>query len=490
MLFFTYRDREEKKFMNKIQKLSSIIMAAVLTVGLGINRVYASSTVNVDRYYGDDRYETASSICENGWKTSSQYAVLVNGQNFPDALCAGPLAKKYDAPILLVKKNELTPYTSMELSRLNVKNVFLIGGKGVISQSLEDAIESKGIKVTRISGDTRYDTSIEVAKKLGSTKQIAVVTGENFYDGVSISPIAAMKEMPIILVPKKNFSENTVKFLEGKKKSDAIYVVGGEDEISDDIFEILPDAKRIADDTDVFSRNIDIINEFKTELNTATVYVATDREFSDSLAASPIAAKTNSPIVFVGDYIHDVTSNFFSSEIIANIKILGGSGAISYENESYLKNIPLAVSDDSSYVFTDTIWQNDAYTPRTTVVVNTSAGIKKDVNVTWNISKVKTSNPGKYTLYGKITGTDQEITACLIIKPIPTEIEDIEKEISSGRQYTFPSTVSAKMSDGSTKSVDVKWEYSQQTIKDPGVYTFYGTVERYKKKVKLTLTVY
>jgi hypothetical protein len=45
------------------------------------------------------------------------------------------------------------------------------------------------------------------------------------------------------------------------------------------------------------------------------------------------------------------------------------------------------------------------------------------------------------------------------------------------------------MSDGDTKNVEVTWEYGEQNTKDSGIYTFYGTVEKYSKKVKLMLTV-
>ncbi|KJR45615.1 N-acetylmuramoyl-L-alanine amidase [Desulfosporosinus sp. I2] len=49
---------------------------------------------------GFDRFETASKIAKSGW-TQSDYAILAYGGNYPDALSSAPLAKKYNAPILL-----------------------------------------------------------------------------------------------------------------------------------------------------------------------------------------------------------------------------------------------------------------------------------------------------------------------------------------------------------------------------------------------------
>ncbi len=58
--------------------------------------------------------------------------------------------------------------------------------------------------VTRLSGQNRYETDIAVAKQLGTISQIAVVTGEDYSDALSISPIAVKLNIPIILVGKDN----------------------------------------------------------------------------------------------------------------------------------------------------------------------------------------------------------------------------------------------------------------------------------------------
>ncbi|MEY7998721.1 Ig-like domain-containing protein [Clostridium sp. Mt-5] len=156
--------------------------------------------------------------------------------------------------------------------------------------------------------------------------------------------------------------------------------------------------------------------------------------------------------MFVDDYVPNTTYNFLKSEIVSNMKILGGSAAVNYNLESTLKSIPLSVSYVNN--FTDTIWQNDKYVPRATVLVISDTGVVKDVPVSWNLSKVNTSNPGKFILYGKIDVSDKQVTATLIVKPIPIKIDDISKQISSGSNYSLP-----------------------------------GTVEKYNKKVKFMLTV-
>lgn len=55
------------------------------------NQIQSASKV---RLSGNDRYKTSAAISKSGW-TSSQYAILARGDNFANALCAGPLAKSW-----------------------------------------------------------------------------------------------------------------------------------------------------------------------------------------------------------------------------------------------------------------------------------------------------------------------------------------------------------------------------------------------------------
>jgi len=66
------------------------------------------------RPYLEDRYLTAAAISQTGWK-SSNYAVLVGGGDFADALSAAPLAHKYGGPVLLTKPDKISKETLNEL---------------------------------------------------------------------------------------------------------------------------------------------------------------------------------------------------------------------------------------------------------------------------------------------------------------------------------------------------------------------------------------
>ena len=71
------------------------------------------------------------------------------------------------APILLTETNKLNSETKKEILRLNAKNVYVIGGDKAVSNSVINELKSMNIYVERISGNDRYQTSLEIAKKLG-----------------------------------------------------------------------------------------------------------------------------------------------------------------------------------------------------------------------------------------------------------------------------------------------------------------------------------
>jgi len=75
----------------KFFKLLGYLSSAAFASSIYTTKAFASDTVI--RLAGQDRYETAAQISTKGWN-QSDYAILSSGENFPDALCAAPLAKK------------------------------------------------------------------------------------------------------------------------------------------------------------------------------------------------------------------------------------------------------------------------------------------------------------------------------------------------------------------------------------------------------------
>jgi|GEM_PF-1136613 fibronectin type 3 domain-containing protein/putative cell wall-binding protein len=284
-----------------------------------------SSFITSNRLSGSDRYETSALISQYGWSSSS-YAIIVNGENYPDALCSAPLASKYNAPILLTSSELLSTKTRTELSRLHVSHVFLIGGTSAISTSVEREIYYMGISISRIAGSDRYDTSARIAQTLGSYNQAIIATGENFADALSAAPIAAIKEIPILLTAKNSLPGNIQQALHNVTST---YVVGGTGVISTSVLNLLPAGKRLSG-ADRYETNLKIIDEFSAQLNLATCCIATGQSFPDALAGSALAAQTNSPVILVNSLTNTSVGNFIDqkSDLISKLIVFGGTAVI------------------------------------------------------------------------------------------------------------------------------------------------------------------
>lgn len=94
----------------------------------------------VQRIWGADRYQTAAILSNFHHPSGAPLAYVATGQNFPDALGAGPPAAVRGAPTILVKVNEIPQYSGGELHRLNPTRIILLGGQSVINRPVEDAL--------------------------------------------------------------------------------------------------------------------------------------------------------------------------------------------------------------------------------------------------------------------------------------------------------------------------------------------------------------
>ncbi|WP_368488203.1 cell wall-binding repeat-containing protein [Clostridium sp. BJN0013] len=316
-----------------IKKVGCLLLA-ILCLNFGVLN-QAEAAITPERIGGFTRYDTSVLICQNGWKESSDYAVIVSGQDFQDALCAAPLAKKYNAPILLTSKDKLdNPMQwinlNRELYRLKVKKIFLIGGENFISSDIEREFIDKGIQITRIDGKDKYDTSFKIAEMVGMENGIVMVNEENYSDSITICSIAASKGMPLILVPKiiddayEKSIENISKYVS------KAYLVGDSSLTSYDIMSKFNNVDRILG-KDEYERSINILEKFQDDVNYDTVYLANEDDLADGLSGSAMAALTSSPIILIKDKYDSRIQDYLRNKLnlISKINILGGQGVIS-----------------------------------------------------------------------------------------------------------------------------------------------------------------
>ncbi|MGI6216731.1 MAG: cell wall-binding repeat-containing protein [Coriobacteriales bacterium] len=109
---------------------------------------WASTVTNIRRLSGSDRYSTSSAIAdyavENAGLSYSTITVAT-GSNFPDALCAGPLAGMKGGPVLLVDNSTTNGGTTVSSNIAdNVSDItggYVIGGTAAVSADIYSAIQ-------------------------------------------------------------------------------------------------------------------------------------------------------------------------------------------------------------------------------------------------------------------------------------------------------------------------------------------------------------
>lgn len=320
------------KIRNK--EVMSIVAIALAAQTMMFNNAYATGNqINEDKIVGTNRYETAIEVSKKGWPNGATNAVLVNDNSISDAISATPFANAKDAPILLTNKDTLNEETKQQLKDLGVKNVYIIGGENVVSNKIEEQLISENITVDRIQGSNRQATSIEIAKRLdqiNNVKEVSVVNGyKGLADAVSIASISANENMPIILSETDKISDEAIEFIDDNNIAKS-YIVGGESVVSNDLENKLPNSTRIAGNNRK-ETNAQVINTFFTEKEINNLYVAKDgmqdeSQLIDALAVGTLAAKTDSPVMIVGNVLDKSQKDLINSKQFKAITQIGGNG--------------------------------------------------------------------------------------------------------------------------------------------------------------------
>lgn len=98
---------------------------------------------DVLRVAGADRYATAVALSAATYAADSvSHVFIATGKSFPDGLAVGPVAGWWKGPLLLVPGNRLPAEVAAELRRLDPTNVVIVGGSGVVTDGVREAIRA------------------------------------------------------------------------------------------------------------------------------------------------------------------------------------------------------------------------------------------------------------------------------------------------------------------------------------------------------------
>ena len=303
-------------------------------------RAAAAGTV---RAAGSDRYATAANLSKAYFPSGAAAVFVATGTNFPDALAGSAAAGMLKVPVLLVRSTDIPGSTAAELDRLNPQNIFVLGGPGVISESLRTqlgAYAGSGV-ASRVSGIDRYATAAAVSAIWHDpgVPVAFIATGTGFADALAGSSAAAALKAPLLLVRPGAIPDATAAELQ-RLAPQSIYVLGGTGVVSAAV------ATQLDAYTTGFVRRLAGPDRYATAAaisrqfwqHKARVFVANGTGFADALAGGAVAGRDNAPMLLVpAGFVPTSTGQEILHKHPFRLQLLGGAGAISGAAEARLR---------------------------------------------------------------------------------------------------------------------------------------------------------
>lgn len=358
---------------------------------------FTATEVFTDRLFDNDRNGTAVNIADKF--TSATTAVLApsSDANLMDALAAAPLAGKF-SPILLTDSKNLSDATKVELIKLKVTNVYVVGA---ISQAVVDQVNAiHGVTATPLMGSDRIGTAAAINAKLTSPAGSFVVGYNALADALSVASYAAANNYSIIIANPDGSLPNKESL-----PSTNVYIIGGPTLVQN-----IAGANRLAG-ADRFVTNKVVLDTLDYTYKQVFVANGTDPHLVDSLVASSLAASSGAPIILtdpVGG--GDATANEIrTSKLVdkAEIVALGGDSVVSAATlaKFYDTSLPNLTIRSVNPIEITTAAGIAPVLPAT-VIASMSDGTDRMVNVNWpNISTSQYSNAETFKVSGTIANT-------------------------------------------------------------------------------------
>jgi len=218
------------------------VLGGTSAVSPAVAATLTSHGYAVRRLGGADRFATARLIAAEVERLDPVPAgqheafVLATGQNFADALSAGPLAALGGMPIVLTNGPTLDPATRAYLSG---KDVLPVGGPAYQAAGFPP---NPNEQCGDLAGADRFSTSAAVARCIADVRAqagfpapefIGVATGLNYADALTGGAFLGMVGDPLLLTAPQSLSGPAAGFLNGQKQTvDFVEIFGGTNAVS------------------------------------------------------------------------------------------------------------------------------------------------------------------------------------------------------------------------------------------------------------------
>jgi len=217
-------------------------------------------------------------------------------------------------------------------------------GESIVNDYLEELLvaPTPGITTSRIYGDDRYQTAVEISEAMyqdGGAESVVLARGDDFPDALAGVPLAYQQKGPLLLTPPENLHEKTAAEIERvlSRNQGTIYILGGNAAISDTVYDELArkyDVIRLGEENR-YKTAVKIAKEyFKHTDESFPVFLVTGDNYPDAAAISSAAAKKEGVILLTDPKTLDLETELFLLEHLGNHRIkrvyaIGGIEAIS-----------------------------------------------------------------------------------------------------------------------------------------------------------------
>ena len=227
------------------------------------------------------------------------------------------------------------------------------------------------VSLTRIYGDSRYDTAFEIANTLKEAldvtafENIIVASGTGFADALAGSYLAASKNAPILLTNGTNIADLLAYIQENLSEDGTVYILGGTAAVPDAVASALDSAGiqmlRLAGSTR-YETNLEILRSMDMTAG-LEILVCSGADYADALSASA----TGLPILLVNSAAETLSANqtaFLEKLTNCRFTIIGGPAAVPEALEAALLSygdvgrISGSTRESTSVQMAETYFQN------------------------------------------------------------------------------------------------------------------------------------
>ncbi|KQQ08349.1 cell wall-binding repeat-containing protein [Rathayibacter sp. Leaf296] len=291
---------------------------------------------HTDRLSGSDRYATSVALTRSAFAPGIPVLYVASGENWPDALSAGPAAAVQGGALLMTEPGRLTSVVADEIRRLAPRRIVVVGSEATIVPSTYDAIAALAPRIERIGGRDRYETSrllvagvFDRDRRRQDALEVYLATGRNFPDALSASSVAAQFGSPVLLVDgaAEEIDDATTRTLSGVRASGFI-LVGGPTTITPGFEASMRSRYFFSSIERVAGRDRYATSAllFRQSALQDTVYLAAGATFPDALSGVASGAAQGSAVLLVEkDCVHQQTVDVMKGQSKNYATLLGSS---------------------------------------------------------------------------------------------------------------------------------------------------------------------